>query len=95
VIGTFICVPVEALTDPPNGLVTHFKDYWWVHVPGKGIVFHKVGRHISPLGNPNEIITKTLFDKFDYPPGAEVLLVEHVFVRTNHEGELRLPKVDS
>jgi hypothetical protein len=25
--------------DAPNGLLLHWKDYWWIHHPEKGLVF--------------------------------------------------------
>jgi hypothetical protein len=94
-IGTFVCVPVEALIDPTGGLVTHFKNYWWVHVPGEGLVFYKRGRDIWPQANPNENITRRLLNRSDLPAGSEALLVEHVFVPTSYDGEFRLPVVAS
>ena len=93
--GTFVCIPVEALIDPPGGLVTHFKNHWWVHVPGEGLVFYKRGRDIWPQANLNENITRKLLGKLEFPAGVETLFVEHAFVPTSYDGEFRLPVTSS
>lgn len=49
-------VLLEKATIPPNGLIEHFKDCYWIVHPEKGVVYWK---H-SPQCNKSEEITKNI-----------------------------------
>ena len=73
-------VPLEKASDPPPGLIEHFKDRYWLVHPEKGLCFFKVGKVESALCNANEAITEGLRKM---SPFAEVRLVPHAYRRIN------------
>lgn len=73
--------PIADMTDPPNGLIQHFKDCWWIAHPEKGLAFFKsAGRHLSPQCNINESITRKLAVAY---PWCEVVFIPSAFRRIN------------
>lgn len=71
----FVFVPVEVAGNPPEGLIEHFKDWWWVVHPKKGLAFFE-GRLAQC--NTNESIVRRLASEH---PWAEVRFIPSVFRR--------------
>lgn len=49
-------VPIEEAIIPPQGLINHLKDRWWVVHPEKGLAYYigANGKHSSPQCNGSE-----------------------------------------
>jgi hypothetical protein len=84
-------VPAEQLAQLPDGTSTiqHFHNYWWAVHPEKGLAFwNKTGGN-SPQCNSDERITRILLRS---TPWLQAQQIEHVFVRVNLDGVIRLPE---
>lgn len=73
-------VPIEQASIPPNGLIEHLKDRWWVAHHTKGLVFWTIKGMDCPQCNSNESITRRLSNGY---PWARVVFVPSVFRRIN------------
>lgn len=67
---------------PPNDLIKHIKDCWWLVHPTKGLLIFvgPTGRNYSPQCNQNKAVVESL--KF-MAPWAEVKFFPSVFYRIN------------
>lgn len=36
----FVFIPIEQATEPPDGIIEHIKDSWWVVHQDKGVAFY-------------------------------------------------------
>lgn len=70
-------IPLDVATVPPNDLIRHIKDCWWVVHPTKGVVFWVKNKAYSPQCNHNEELAKR-FASGMYP-WAEVRFIPSVF----------------
>lgn len=86
-------VPVELLTEAPDGFVRHFHNYFWAVHPEKGVAFFTgtgMRREINPVCNSDGRIAKL---SLKWIPEIEVRQIEHVYVRSDFDGRLTLPKI--
>ena len=70
-------LPLEKATNPPEGIIEHIKDRWWIVHPIKGLVFF---RKFAPQCNSNEELTKSLAVMY---PWSKVQFIPSVFRRIN------------
>lgn len=75
--GTWRYLPLDRATTPHEGAKVYV-GRWWVHVPGKGLVFYKSGRFLSPQCNPHRATVADIAGQ--NCPGAEVIRVPVVFI---------------
>lgn len=77
----FVFVAFDTATTPPDDIIQHFKDRWWVVHPDKGIVYWKHNEnHMSPLCNRTEELAKRICASM-CGPWAEVKFFPSVFRR--------------
>lgn len=77
-------VPIEKVCIAPEGYCIHYKDYWWVYDPKRGLVFWQPTArrtHRFPQCNKAEGTTRHLAKKLY--PWAEIKFVPSVFVPEN------------
>lgn len=73
----FRFVPEGVAVVPPNGLLIHYKDYWWVVHPEKGLAFYWRGfGNGSGQCNQNEAIVRKLAQSY---PWATVKFIPSAF----------------
>ena len=73
----FNFVPVEQMLEAPNGIVNHYKNYWWAVHPEKGIVFY--GN--APQCNISKEIVESISGKLY--PWAEIKFFPSLFRKIN------------
>ena len=87
-------LPLEAAAEPLEGLITCYKNKWWVYVEGRGILFwlpepHKRDAHLYPQCNDSKSITECcLTALYVWPPElgqVEVRQVPLVYQRAWHD----------
>jgi hypothetical protein len=80
-----VFVKLADAVNPPNGIIQHYKNYWWVYDEEKdSIVFWKTGNHLSAQCNTDERITRSFITKMY--PWATARLIPSIFrgVDLNH-----------
>lgn len=74
-INEIVFVPLDVATEPRNGEC--IVDSWWSHVPGRGLLFYRMGTDLFPQCNGHRDLAERLTAKMY--PDAEVLFVPVVF----------------
>ena len=71
-------IATEEATAPPDGLIRHYKDYWWAAHPIRGLVFWcPSGRHYAAQCNKQQEITCAIVARLF--PWAEARFFPSVF----------------
>jgi hypothetical protein len=86
----YVFLPVDQATTPPDGIIMHYRDYWWAVHPEKGLAFFNPrnrrgqrthGRYGAPQANPHETISRRVSGYHPFP--HEVRKIPSVFVPVN------------
>jgi hypothetical protein len=75
-------LPVEAATRPTTGQANVYVDFYWAHMPGKGLMFYKHGPRVRGMGSPQcnsdrRIVERIMGDRF---PEMEILQLPVVYL---------------
>jgi len=73
-------IPMEKAIVPPEGLIKHIKNCWWIVHPTKGVVFYTGNdkRFLAPQANGNEEIAERILSAYSW---AELKFIPSVFHR--------------
>jgi hypothetical protein len=71
-------VPIEEARVSPGGFVQHYKNHWWIHVPGKGLMFSGQ-RGEAPQCNSDRRVAEIIHNKLY--PDTELVQIADVYVK--------------
>jgi hypothetical protein len=80
-LSNIVYVPLENVLDPPNGLIEHYKNYYWFVHPERGLVFWKTFRSSqSPQCNKDRKVLELMQEQY---PWAIIKKIPSVFLKVN------------
>lgn len=78
-----VFIAKDKLIDPPDGLLQHIKDHWWIVHPEKGVTFWRPTKRdpLYPQCNSNQSLSEDIRKRMY--PWANVEFIKSVFRPTS------------